>query len=1275
MPNKQLFLPLSALRNRDLLSSHWLENRLPLEPEWEELYEQAREILEQLVDLWKTQRNRVEHYGDEQGLEQAFIQPVFERLGWKLKYQTFLQPRKPDYALFLTDELLDEALQAGRTSPDFWKYPTLVADAKAWHVSLDRPTTVLGTREYPPEQIEWYLNRSGLDFAILTNGRLWRLIPRKYSLQQRRFQTYLELDLPALLEAWISLPSLKEQFALFDEFFQFYLFFSTVAFQERDGRKTLLLRAIEGSSEYRLGVGEGLKERAFEALRLCVEGFLAFPENNLNPAADLELSREQSFILLYRLLFIMYAEDRRLLPYRINRAYTNNRSLGLKRDEIAGMLDRQAEGREADYSRASTAIWSDLSDLFDLVDRGHKTYSVPAYNGGLFDPGAHIFLTEKQISDWHMARIVDQLGRAHDPQKPEAGLFRVDYHDLAIQHLGGIYEGLLELHPHYAAEEMIVVRKRGQGRTEEKVQPSSARVPQGYQAMEIIYHQGSIYLLTDRGERRATGSYYTPDHIVEYIVEQTLKPLCSGISDALRHEIEEAERQHDGAQGEVREETLRQLGKLRSDYDDRILRLRVLDPAMGSGHFLIRACQYLAEEIATHPNTGDGVAADILGDESSLTFWKRRVVEHCLYGVDMNALAVELAKLALWLETVAADQPLTFLDHHLRYGNSLVGAKIASLGVLPGEIKLLNTFEQQVEEHLPALLEPLAAIEQAPSETTEQVKEKQRLHTAFEKAREPFRLLGDLWCSTFVESERNRLTSENYQRALDALAQPRQFKKIAEEPWFQDAVQFARSSDMECFHWELEFPEAFFNDRGRQVNAGFDAVIGNPPYDVLSEAETGRDLSALKSFIESEAIYQPSRRGKNNLYKLFICRALELLKDGGYMGFITPMAVLGDDQAADIRRKIVEVGSFTGIEAFPQKDNPARRIFPEAKLSTAVFTLQKGESVDADAREFVSRIHPGRMIEQSSPSLRLSTESIPLYDPANFTIVSCSQEDWDLATRIMSTGRMVRLKQFAEFFQGEVNETNERAKGNLTLDPTVGKLVTRGASINLYVLREASQGDDLYLDVAKFLRGKGEDTKAFHYRYSRVGLQESSPQNNFRRIIAAFVPAGEFCNHTVNYCPDNKTSIELRFILALLNSKMSDWYFRLGSTNAHVSHYQIYNLPCPSFANAIEVKDETLQANALDALNAGNYERVVEHLRPALINPPFSPAIRAVIVEAVNRITAIEANRGDIPRAARSSLDPAAQAYQDLIDRIIYSMAGLTPAESVALEARLERML
>jgi hypothetical protein len=143
-----------------------------------------------------------------------------------------------------------------------------------------------------------------------------------------------------------------------------------------------------------------------------IEGFLAYGPNDLNPDDHLLLCREQSFILLCRLLFIMYAEDRRLLPYKLNRLYTENRSLGRIRDDIARRRDRAGSGLDEDFSRESTALWDDLETLFDVIDRGNARYGVAAYNGGLFDIEAHPFLTEKKLSDWHLARVIDHLGFA-----------------------------------------------------------------------------------------------------------------------------------------------------------------------------------------------------------------------------------------------------------------------------------------------------------------------------------------------------------------------------------------------------------------------------------------------------------------------------------------------------------------------------------------------------------------------------------------------------------------------------------------------------------------------------------------------------------------------------------------------------------------------------------------------------------------------------------------------------------------------------------------------
>lgn len=531
---RQLLLPLYPLVNREFLSSHWLEHRLALEPEWNDYRASTQEVLERLLGLWRIEKDRVARYGDEAGLEEKFIQPVLEILGWKLKYQTYLNGREPDYALFLEDAALDAALVAGRLNPAFWAPAALVADAKAWHVSLDRPTRVGSRREYPPEQIEWYLNHSLRDYGILTNGRLWRLVPRVLGSGKPRFQTYVEVDLPRLLDDLTPGSgelALDARGMLLDMFQRFFLFFSPAGFVEFAGRKPLIVRAVEGSSEYSLGVGEELKDRVFEALRLCVEGFIKYRPNNLNPHTDLRACEENSLIFLYRLLFIMYAEDRGLLPYRINATYTRNRSLARHRDDVAAKLNVLASGLDrTDFERDEISLWGDLKDLFDLVDRGHARYGVPRYNGGLFNLEANSFLETKALPDWYLARVLDQLGRAPQPGRSDLGLFRVDYRDLAIQQLGSVYEGLLELWPRYANEMMRVVRSTRGGARTEKAIAASEQVPQGFEATGTAYAAGSIYLATEKGERRKSGSYYTPDGIVGHIVNRALGARCREIS-------------------------------------------------------------------------------------------------------------------------------------------------------------------------------------------------------------------------------------------------------------------------------------------------------------------------------------------------------------------------------------------------------------------------------------------------------------------------------------------------------------------------------------------------------------------------------------------------------------------------------------------------------------------------------------------------------------------------------------------------------------------------
>src|ERR1035437_9027054 len=205
----------------------------------------------------------------------------------------------------------------------------------------------------------------------------------------------------------------------------------------------------------------------------------------------------------------------------------------------------------------------------------------------------------------------------------------VDYADLSVQQLGSIYEGLLEHH--------------------------------------FVRENGTLTLKTDKAERKATGTYYTPDYIVKYIVENTLGPLLQEI------------KQRDNVKAALK------AGRQDNSFANEVLKLNVCDPAMGSGHFLVEATIYLADHAVYHSTTK--FQAEFAKSESQermeISYWRRRVVEACIYGVDLNPLAVVLAKLSLWLTTIASDQPLNFLDHHLRCGNSLIGARLDQLGSLP----------------------------------------------------------------------------------------------------------------------------------------------------------------------------------------------------------------------------------------------------------------------------------------------------------------------------------------------------------------------------------------------------------------------------------------------------------------------------------------------------------------------------------------------------------------------------------------------------------------
>jgi hypothetical protein len=267
-----------------------------------------------------------------------------------------------------------------------------------------------------------------------------------------------------------------------------------------------------------------------------------------------------------------------------------------------------------------------------------------------------------------------------------------------------------------------------------------------------------------------------------------------------------------------------------------------------------------------------------------------------------------------------------------------------------------------------------------------------------------------------------------------------------------------------------------------------------------------------------------------------------------------------------------------------------------------------------------------------------------------------------------------RLGEIVSFFQGEVNQTVATARGFLT-DRTHGPLVTRGANISRYQLREASQGEDIYIDVDAFLEGKGRDTKAFHHQFERVGLQESSPQNNFRRLISCRIPMGRFCNHKINYTTSAHSKIPLELVLFVLNSSFADWYFRLGSTNAAVSHYQLSNIPCPRLGRREGGIDQTL-CSAIEAwIGARDFAAIERECLALASANGCNSTLDYAVVTLVKFIEAEECRRGVIARSDRSHLTPDAEKCQAVLDKLLLALLGIGSDTHEYIRRRLTEML
>ncbi|WP_418766781.1 Eco57I restriction-modification methylase domain-containing protein [Natronomonas amylolytica] len=886
-------------RNSNLFAGYYLNERVTDREEWD-CDAEAESVFEELQQLYDDERGLVNGY-NEDPLIDNWISEVLKILGFGTQVETTL-PEGDGYVdvlLFEDESRRREAASVyldTEETTDLFERGLGLVEAKQWDADFEARFSEHRPYHNASQQIKRYLSKTpeNIQWGILTNGRKWRL----YGTKDYETQTYYEVDLPELLEH-----------GGIEAFKYFYVFFRPEAFREVGG-ETFLDSVWSESETAAQELGEDLQDNVFTALRVLGRGFLESNDLDINPddQESLDELKEQSLVLLYRLMFILYAESRGLIhpedPAAVSE-YEENFSLDALRLQIHEEIGEVDEGFDAAFSEYSTTYWSRLEDLFSLIDEGEESLGIPPYNGGLFDHEKHEFLAENEVSNRHLAEVIYRLSTTEN----ENGRYVLaDYADLDTRHLGSVYEGLLEHQFEIASEDYAAVAEDGgqvwKPATEVTVADAVETVP-----------EGGLYVVNDEGERKATGAYYTPDYVVTYIVEETVGPLVEEIrEDLVEQGFEPGTQEYLGP------------------FLRRVTDLKILDPAMGSGHFLTRATGFLTERVMDEIREVESEMGAAF-DEQHV---RREIAKECIYGVDINGMAVELAKLSMWLETLAADRPLAFLDHHLKTGNSLVGSDVTEVlsedaGDDGGQLTLtqaLARVRQDTLEHVMDLMEELLAID---NETLEDVQSMEEIYKEI-RADPLYQRLFELTNVHTAERFGLDIPEGAYEEMAGAIESESEWAEIQEADWFKSAQATAEEEGF--FHWELEYPAAFFGDDGRKLTgSGFDAVIGNPPYVGTKNIEDD-----LQRYLESS---YTSTTGRWDLYTVFTEIGLKISADT--LSFIQPTMFMRRSYGQGLREYVSRNAAIRNIVDLSEVD-----VFDGAINYTCIFTASPKNLGDSD---------------------------------------------------------------------------------------------------------------------------------------------------------------------------------------------------------------------------------------------------------------------------------------------------------------------------------------
>ena len=952
----------------------------------------------------------------EEDVKQQIIERILKILGWEIIREQptdTLTTRTVDYGLFIDKSSIESAKSmANETGEEIDRldFTSTILEAKKFQVNLGKQT---GKDEddksaiSPDLQIRSYLKdvstfNESIGWGILTNGRIWRLYCRHaYS----RGEKYLEIDLwgaLGLVESDQKELSFKPDSSLTDGDYVlalFALFFSSRAFEEYKGASSFLNFALGESRRWQLEITEDLSAQILnETYRELIEKISAAAGSKEINGETLQAT---ALTFLFRLLFILYAEDRKLLP--IHEPSYKKHSLRRIRVQIHKNPHIKTKDSKHQFN-----YWTQFNKLCNLIDKGSGSLGIPPYNGGLFDKKRAPLLNDIQLDNCAFAIIMDEVARTQ--AIGVHGKTWINFYDLNASNLGAIYEQLsqyeVEIHPNYER------RKTG---------PKWQAVP-------------------NKNLRNEAGVYYTPNDLVQLVLDRTLEPLAK-----------ECE------------------GEDKADPAAELLELKVVDPAMGSGHFLVGATDWLTDRIERAIGESDkkGNPSSILTEIENLrqeimanakdSNWivdedehlsdsnliRRMVLKRCIHGVDKSYYAVEIAKLSLWLHSFTVGAPLSYLDHHIQHGDSLFGESVEQvLNLFRKNPSLGPLLLQDLDKVLANAVEQMTEIEGTIDTDIESVKYSEAVHRrmldGIRGYIDTFSFLHALrwqYPNFWVISKRGGRKKQNTQEAIDldkirhwmrtegdklpeaieAREIPKELKNI-----LPPIYELMREENF--FHWQLAFPHIWTDTRN-----GFDAVISNPPWErvrmetvewfairnkaiakVGNQATRKKKIAELKrnddplykgyeqavarhkdtARVVREGGYYPLlARGDLNYYTLFVERAQALIKPEGMAGMVTPSGLATDKPYSEFFEKISAGGRIACLFDFENKKIFFPDVHPQFRFLIAAIGGEKRTFEETQCAFFlrsVSDINEGK--EDTARRFTLGADDFALVNPNTGTV-------------------------------------------------------------------------------------------------------------------------------------------------------------------------------------------------------------------------------------------------------------------------------------------------